>query len=258
LAKVTPKGASIQKLYGGKLSGLILADFVSADGKNPSLKRSFDEHIKETTGRLTELVARAVQEDVRKHYNGALSEVQTYLKVGIGGAPSGHSVDIKGVPKLKAWAPLTDRYYKSKLKANRNSFWKNRASKGLSGKFGSFAGTHKSAVTNTTTVVNLVEKGRVNSNKVFRYRFEFSLPTPHVGDGYFKELLQDSFFNATPYEGKGYGLDESTPLAILGYIEGAPSANRLRKHRPFIARLMAARGQAFLEKTNFRIKNQVI
>lgn len=255
MAKVTIKGASFQKTYKDSISGKLFIDLVSGDGgKNKGLNFSYNKHLTEVTGRIANLVGRAVDKDVRKEYNAGISKIQEYLKTGIKGEPDGTTL---GPPASNpGWSPLGARYYRGKPKPTRNKFWVRRASNSLSGKFGAFAGTHKSAVTNTTTVVNFDPEGkRVFSNKVFRYNLVFTMPTPHKGEGYFKELLQDSFFNGKAHTGYGYGLDGG--LEVLGYIEGAPR-EKFSKHRPFIAKVMAERGRAFLEMTNYRLKNQVI
>lgn len=255
MARVTIKGASFQRVYREAIAGKLFIDLTSeGSGPNKGLNRTYGKHIKKVTERVANLVARAVDKDVRKEYNAGISAVQKYLKTGIEGVPDGITL---GAPvSHQSWSALGKKYYNRKPSATRNNFWVRRSAKGLSGRFGAFAGTHKGAVTNTSTVVNFNEEGkRVFSNKVFRYSLVFTLPTPHKGEGYFKKLLQDSFFNGEAHVGYGHGLDGG--LEVLGYIEGLPR-KKPNKHRPFIAELMASRGRAFLEITNRRLKTQVI
>lgn len=265
LAKVTLKGVSPQKVWGKDIAGRLHVD-LHAPGKK--LSRDYDEHLSGSdgkggiAGRLTNLVARKVEKDVRAHYNRAITDIQSKLNAGIEGGRTGETLappqsvragrsSIKGL----GWKALSKRYYKRKIRKSKNFFWRNTGS--LSAQFGSFAGTHKSAVTRKSAdVVTLTTKGKQAYNRRYRYNITFELPVPHTGEGYFKELLQFSFFEGKPYEGKGYGLPEGG-LAVLGYLEGTPSV-RKNKYRPFIAKVMASRGLAFRKIVERSIRNQVI
>jgi len=255
--KVTLKGATPQKVWGKLISGRLHVDLHSEGNK---LSSDYNDHLTKVTDRLSNLVSRKVEKDVGTHYNQGISDIQDYLKEGVDGFRDGYSLATTGSMKVGtknistgSWKALTKPYYDHKPKKTKNKFWRNSGT--LSGRFGAFAGTHKGAVTNKHAKAIYQPKGRQYYNKQYRVNITFELPVPHVGGGYFKELLQYSFFEGKAYKGLGYGL--TGDLRRLGYLEGKPRI-KPSKHRPFIAMLMASRGRAFRKEVEKAIKTQAI
>lgn len=269
MTKVILKSANFQKTYSKNVSGRILIDLASSQGKNIRLNKDYNKHIGLISKKLAELAGEKLNLQVKDAYKGAIGGVQELLKTGIKGSPSGDTLTSPGGIKLanptgsigiRGWKAFHPEYYKYKgraYKKTQNRFWVRRAAGGLSAQFGAFAGRHKGAVTNTKVVVVLNTRGKTNIgrgiDKVFRYDLTFTLP--QIKHGYLKELLQDSFLLGKPYTGKGYGLPGE--FAVLGYLEGEPS-KKFSKHRPFIARLMATRGNAMKAKIAKQLKSQVL
>ena len=270
MAKVTLKGLSFQKTYSKDVSGRILIDLQSTQGKNIRLSKDYDKHLKAVTSKMVEFAGAQLNTTVKQSYKAAITNIQEVLKTGVKGSPSSGTLaspnSIKlanpsGSVGISKWRDLHEKYYKYKgryFKNNQNNFWVRRSAGGLSAKFGAFAGQHKGAVTNTkASIVLLNTRGKTNVgrgiDRVFRYDLTFTLPP--IKHGYLKELLQDSFLLGKPYRGVGYDLPDS--LAVLGYLEGAPS-KKFSKHRPFIAQVMSSRGNALKAKIARQIKSQVL
>lgn len=269
MGKVILKGARFQQVYRKDISGRILIDLSSSQGKNVRLSKDYDEHLKVVTEKIAKLASKTLNTQVKEAYNAGISNIQEVLKTGVAGQPSGATLSgpasIKlsnpsGSVGISKWKDLHEQYYKYKgryFNKNRNKFWVRRSAGGLSAQFGSFAGQHKGAVSRTKTVVVLNTRGKKNIgrgiDRVFRYDLTFTLPP--IKHGYLKELLQDSFLLGKPFTGAGYGLPGD--FAVLGYLEGAPS-KKFSKHRPFIAQVMSNRGNALKAKIARQIKSQVL
>lgn len=269
MTKVILKSVNFQKTYSKDISGRILIDLASSQGKNIRLTKHYNKHIEKVSEKIAEFAGKKLSAQVKEAYNSGISQIQEALKTGVEGTPSSGSLASPGSIKLtnpagsvgiSKWKDLHEKYYKYKgryHKKNQNKFWVRRSAGGLSAQFGTFAGQHKGAVTNRTTVVKLNTRGKTNIgkgiDKVFRYDLTFTLPP--IKHGYLKELLQDSFLLGKPHTGKGYGLPGD--FAVLGYLEGT-SSKKFSKHRPFIAQVMSNRGNALKAKITRQLKSQVL
>jgi len=269
LSKVTLKGLSFQETFGKDVTGRILVDFSSAGGGNKPLLAGYNKHIEKVSKNLAVLTSDKIDTEVRQTYNSGISAIQAFLKTGIPGNADGDALSSpgslslsnpKGSVGVARWKPLSKRYYATKSKhfsKSKNLFWKRRAAGGLSAKFGVFAGRHKSIVTRASAAaVVLKDRGKKGSKvDTLRYALTFSLPEPSVGRGYFKKLLQESFFTGVAYKGEGSDLTDG--LEVLGYLEGKPST-KFAKHQTFIAAVMANRGRGFKRSVATLIKTQAL
>jgi len=262
LAKVIFRRSDFQKTYSKDISGRILLNLTGAGAsgaKGKSLSQGYNEHIEAVSGRIVDLTAGIINQDSKAFYNAGISEIQAFLKTGIKTGKTSLNFPSRGADVDISWQPLTWEYQRRKPKTTRSRFWKRRTSHGLSAAFGTFAGQHKSAVSRTQIAVTLedrqVKKRIKGLGTVHRYALTFALPKPHIGGGYFKQLLQDSFFLGEPFEGLGYGLDGD--LAPIGYLEGT-SRTTFNKHRPFIAAVMASKGNALKERIDRIIRVQAV
>jgi len=265
LAKVTFNKSAFQETFSKNFTGRFLLDFSAAGAtKKTPLNQAFLKSIGKITDKLAQQTAENLQDQTRKFYNEGISEVQAFLKTGIEGVSQANTI---GAPKalrvssgtidVSEWKSLSPGYFKRKPLKTRRFFWKRRSTGGLSASFGYFAGAHKSAVTRTTTVVVLNDKRpSVAGGTVYRYDLTFTLPKPHQGQAYFTKLFQKSFLLGKPYEGAGFGLKGG--LVTLGYLEGSRKGSSSQVHRPFIAKVMAKKGNALKARIDQIIRTQVI
>lgn len=266
MAEVKFDKSNFQRVYSKDLTGRILLDLSGAGlVSNKKLLKDFDASNQAVAERLAKVTAEQINQETKAYYNAGISEIQRVLKTGVKGVASTLSVGAPGSISLRSrgdsvdisfWKDLHPNYYRHKPKRTRNLFWKRRSAHGLSAAFGNFAGIHKSAVSRTPISVTLRRKlNKVNRGKTFRYQLNFTLPAPHKGSGYLKDLLQKSFFEGKAHEGFGHGLEGD--LAIIGYLEGK-SRTTFNKHRPFIGALMASKGNALKERIERLIRTQAV
>ena len=177
-------------------------------------------------------VSQSIRNKAVRDIEEGMSAVGTHLKAGFEGGYSGN-------PGY-GWPRLTKEWQRRKVSRNRSKFWKNKGD--LANGYAGYAQQYSSALGKSAATV----KTRLRQNRFGRksMSYEMSLEMLPFEDTFFTKFIRDSFVSGEPWAGHvSYDLesgDNMPTLQKIGVLEGVGQS-----HRPFIAKLMAARGKKF-------------
>lgn len=187
-----------------------------------------------TKGSIADLTNKAIGAE----FSSAVNTVQAVLTAGIHGAKSGID-DVGGVPV--SWQPLSKDWIAHKRRSSKDKFWRNTGDLAIG--FHGFSAPYLRRVA-TESFVEITAR-RKTYGKPFMYEIKFGLPA-HQKFNVLNTVLAEAFLDAedkSHIELKGYGSRDGHGYTnlVVGFLEGYGTSNR---YRPFISKLMQARGYA--------------
>lgn len=220
-----PKSKQLPRQAMDKIS--LLSDQMTGMGRGHSI----------TKGSIADLTNKAIGAE----FSSAVNTVQAVLTAGIHGAKSGIK-DVGGIPV--SWQPLSKDWIAHKRKSSKDKFWRNTGDLAIG--FRGFSAPYLRRVA-TESFVEITARRKVYG-KPFIYEIKFGLPA-HQKFNVLNTVLAEAFLDAedkSHLELKGYGSRDSHGYTnlVVGFLEGYGTSNR---HRPFISKLMKARGNVVAE-----------
>lgn len=203
------------------LTLLIKTQIVRKDGGN--LNREVFDAIGKLTADMMGPVAQALKSSAVEGMEQGLRAVGSQLKIGFSGSAG------------QAWKPLTPKWVKRKVPRNKDKFWLNKGD--LAFGYTSFATSYIAALRSAKTVVKPRPRRNTFGGKTFSYEIGIQLPGHRLD--FITAITRDSFLKAKPFGGRS-GPGGLSTFEKIGFLEGEG-----KSHRPFIAKLMAAKGVTF-------------
>ena len=233
-------GSSVATLFQKSLNQSIRNQMLGRDTTNPALTNRYQKHILKISKRIAKSAERRFKEKVVSDYVNALSDIAALLKTGL---------------FIGSFKPLGKRYSawkKAKRFKGAGTFWLQKGD--LSKEFSTLLRGHKPAAKSSKVHVKFTDRG--STATISRHRYTMVLVLPSTGSDFLDNIIQVSFSSGTEQSSVGFGLRGA--LRRIGYLEGTPTKGSGKRHRPFIASLMASRGKTLDSTLGKVIKNQGI
>jgi hypothetical protein len=225
------------------LGNLIKIELSSPD--NAKLNKAFSEQLSRYTsaivgtgvGKPDSDLASAVKEIAVDVMEQGLLDISLHLKQGIS----------KSDPLAKGWDPLSKQWKKRKVPQSRNLFWKNTGA--LSTGFTTFKHYYMQSMRSSKVVVKGKTISAVYGKRKFQYSISISLPSHQ--EEFINKIIRDSFLTGVAHSGMGFSKSQPghpNTFGKIGFMEGEGQS-----HRPFMAKLMAARGRQYQRLVRTRL-----
>lgn len=188
-------------------------------------------------GKDQSAVASAVKFAAVKGMSDGLQTIGTVLKAGI---PTEDGIQY-------GWKPLSRDWVRRKRPKMKDKFWKNTGN--LSFGFNNFVNNYSRTLAGSATSVKVRSRKNTYGHKVFSYEITVSLPAH--SEPFLTMITRDSFLSG--YALSGRGVPSSSPtFNKISMLEGTG-----KTHRPFIAKMMAAKGVEYTKNVNAIIARAV-
>jgi len=228
------------KINQGHLQQLIKTKIYSGDGGKinaqafKAIGELSDAMIGTSAHSPTSTIAGAIKVAAVQEMASGLNAVSASLKAGFPGAQTGSPG--------RDWPRLSESWLNRKRASSKDLFWKDTGALTLG--FNNFRQNYIRTLESTKTTVKSRARRNTFGKKAFSY--EITLDLPGHREGFITQLTRDSFVKGTPFTGMGYSSqflgrgERPKTFAKIGLLEGVG-----KTHRPFIAKLMADRGQIY-------------
>lgn len=237
-------GVGFQKTIQHAIASRIRIDFKNLQEGKPSgiFGASLEARLQEKAELVMKRIAPKIAALSAEHYKESLDIVGRLLDSGLARG-SEHATDFKAFSAK--YQKHKDKYFPETARV----FWKRSGA--MADAFRVFAGNRKGAVSRTKALVKLHSKKSIRRGRAYRFTLDMAF-TP-IRDPFLDAVFRKAYFGASTsglagnsLAGLGSSQREDSPLRRLAFNESTG-----RVPRPFMTRLMAARGkelQALLAK----------